>query len=102
MLRAWRSILIIGVLFVVVLAIAGFALLEIRSKRQFTAPYPAIQASSRADVIERGRYLVYGPAACAYCHVPKEDWPRLDRGELLPLSGGHVFRLPLGELYSAN
>jgi hypothetical protein len=34
--------------------------------------------------------------------VPKDEWPRLDRGEELPLAGKHLFRLPFGEFYSAN
>jgi mono/diheme cytochrome c family protein len=34
--------------------------------------------------------------------VPKEQWRQLDRGEELPLSGNHVFRLPLGEFFSSN
>jgi mono/diheme cytochrome c family protein len=45
---------------------------------------------------------VYGPAACAYCHVPKEQWKQLDQGIQLPLAGKHLFRLPFGELYSPN
>ena len=36
------------------------------------------------------------------CHVPKERWIDLDAGQRLPLSGSHVFRLPFGELFSAN
>ena len=70
--------------------------------RTYEAPYPPIAASRAPDVVERGRYLVYGPAACAYCHVVREQWPALDRGEMLPLSGAHVFPLPFGRIYSAN
>ena len=33
-----------------------------RQHRTFTAPYPAIAASRDPAVIERGRYLVFGPA----------------------------------------
>ena len=65
----------------------------------------AISADCRfraPDVLERGRYLVYGPAACAYCHVVREQWPALARGEMLPLTGAHVFPLPFGRIYSAN
>lgn len=85
-------------------ALAGslVAAVEWRWTRRFDAPYPAIAAGTDPALIDRGAYLVYGPAACAYCHVPREDWDRLDRGERLPLSGRHVFRLPFGELYSSN
>ena len=61
-----------------------------------------VTASSDPVVIARGKYLVYGPAACAYCHVPKEQWKQLDAGAELPLAGNHVFRIPLGELFSSN
>jgi len=84
------------------LVVAGFGVIEIRAARTFEAPYPAVAATSDAAAIEQGRYLVYGPAACAYCHVPKEQWKALDAGNQLPLSGKHLFRLPFGDLYSAN
>jgi mono/diheme cytochrome c family protein len=85
------------------LAAAGlFAAVQVRSTRTFEAPYPAIAASTDPAVIARGKYLVYGPAACAYCHVPKEQWKELDAGAELPLAGNHVFRIPLGELFSSN
>ena len=60
------------------------------------------QCEQGSAIIERGRYLVFGPAACAYCHVPREQWGVLDAGTQLPLSGHHLFRLPCGEIYSAN
>ena len=86
----------------VVLVVAAFAAVEVRSRRTFDAPYPAIAASNDPAVIAAGEYLVYGPAACAYCHVLKSEWKRLDAGERLPLTGNHLFPLPLGNLFSAN
>jgi mono/diheme cytochrome c family protein len=83
-------------------AVSSLAATELRWRRTFARPYPAIEASRDPAVIARGEYLVYGPAACAYCHVPKERWGDLDAGQRLPLSGSHVFRLPFGELFSAN
>jgi mono/diheme cytochrome c family protein len=87
---------------IIVLGIGALTAIEVRSARTFDAPYPAVAVSSDPGVIARGRYLVYGPAACAYCHVPKEEWKRLDAGAELPLAGNHVFRLPFGEFYSSN
>lgn len=75
---------------------------EWRWTRTFTAPYPAIVASADPAVISRGEDLVYGAAACAYCHVPRDQWPALAKGARLPLAGGHVFPLPFGQIYSAN
>ena len=79
-----------------------FLTVQLRWTRTFDAPTPAIAASVDPAVVSHGRYLVYSAAACAYCHVPKEQWTTLDKGTELPLSGNHVFRLPFGELFSAN
>ncbi len=80
----------------------GLMLIEWRWKRRFDAAYPAIAASHDPAVVARGEYLVYGAASCAYCHVPREDWERLDKGERLPLTGHYLFPLPFGDLYSPN
>jgi mono/diheme cytochrome c family protein len=100
--RWWPRLLVGTVVTLVLLAGAGVILVEARWKRRFEAPYPAIAATHDPALVSRGEYLVYSAAACAYCHVPREDWSRLDRGERLPLTGNHVFRLPFGEIYSAN
>lgn len=59
-------------------------------------------ASDDPEIIEKGAYLAYGPAHCAYCHTTAEAWPRLDAGERLPMSGGLEFALPFGAVYSEN
>lgn len=100
--RRWPRILLGVAVALVIVAAAAVALIQVRWKRRFDAPYPAIIASSDPAVIARGEYLVYGAAACAYCHVPREQWDRLARGERLALTGHHLFRLPFGEIYSAN
>jgi mono/diheme cytochrome c family protein len=99
-----RRRIALGVAAAIVVAAAGAAAaLELRWRRTFTAPYPAIAASTDPAVIAEGEYLVYSAAACAYCHVPREAWATLDRGVRLPLTGHHLFRLrPFGDLYSAN
>ena len=62
-----------------------------------------LAASSDAAVIDRGRYLAYGPAHCAYCHNTAENWSRLDAGEHVPLVGGGTFALgPIGTVYAPN
>ena len=96
-----KAVLAAGVL-LVILIVAALVAIQVRSTRTFDAPYPPITASSDPTVIAHGKYLVYAAAACAYCHVPKDEWKRLDRGEELPLAGNHVYRLPLGELFSSN
>ncbi len=85
------------------LAVAGLTAVELRWTRTFEAPYPALAASADPAIVADGEYLVYSAAACAYCHVPREQWDVLDRGERLPLTGHHLFRLrPFGDIYSAN
>jgi mono/diheme cytochrome c family protein len=81
---------------------AALVALERGWGRTFDVPFPAVVASTDPAVLERGRYLVFGPAACAYCHVVRQQWKLLDRGEMLPLTGAHVFPLPFGRVFSAN
>jgi mono/diheme cytochrome c family protein len=88
----------------VVAAAVGLLMLALQLgwARRHDAPEPQLHATTDPDVVARGRYLVYGPAACAYCHRPKTDWPALARGEVPPLSGGHEFPLPFGAIFSSN
>ena len=92
----WIAGLLIAVIAVLFLTI------QFRWKRTFDAPTPDLKATTDSATIERGRYLAYSAAGCAYCHLPKADWKRLDAGEQPPLSGNHVFPLPFGELHSPN
>jgi mono/diheme cytochrome c family protein len=94
---------LLGLLGLLVTALVGIgAVAQSRSDRTFDIPEPMVQASSDPDVVARGRYLVFGPAHCSYCHTSKDLWPRLDAGEELPLTGGYAMQLPIGTLYSTN
>ena len=97
-----RRVAVIALAAVGIVAVAGLAVLEWRWRRHFDVPYPSVVTSADPGTVARGGYLVYSAAACAYCHVPRERWPELDRGERLPLTGHHLFRLPFGDIYSAN
>ena len=92
--------LLLGIVVLVMLCL--FVTIQFRWKRTFEAPTPDLRATSDSATIERGRYLAYSAAGCAYCHLPKADWARLDAGETPPLSGNHVFPVPFGELRSPN
>ena len=95
--------ILLGIAGVLVLVIvAGATLVQLRWKRTFDVPLPNVRASSDSGVIARGRYLVYGPAHCAYCHNTAETGPALDRGEQPPLAGGMVFKLPVGTFRTPN
>jgi mono/diheme cytochrome c family protein len=83
--------------------IVGFVVTVLqRWDRTFEAPLPDIHASGDPNVIATGRYLVYGPAHCANCHVRPEQSPALARGEEPPLSGGVSFHLPPGTFRAPN
>jgi mono/diheme cytochrome c family protein len=73
--------------------------------RQWDAPLPEIHASSDAEVIRRGEYLVFGPAHCSECHTQSSADAELaaERGERPPLAGGRRMAAPpLGAVYSKN
>jgi mono/diheme cytochrome c family protein len=97
-----RTFVVAFVALILVASASAVVAIELRWKRTFAAPYPPVVASPDPAAIERGRYLVYGPATCAHCHVPKSEWTKLDAGAMPLLSGNHIFRLPFGEFYSAN
>ena len=90
------------VLIVVILIGVFIAYALLRSQETFDAPYPEITASTDSTLIARGKYLVYGPAHCAYCHAPASEFKRVEAGEVVPLSGGNIFALPVGNIYVPN
>jgi mono/diheme cytochrome c family protein len=92
----WSAITIVAIIVVFI----AYALL--RSQETFDAPYPEITASTDSTLIARGKYLVYGPAHCAYCHASASEYKRVEAGEVVPLSGGNIFVLPVGKIYVPN
>jgi mono/diheme cytochrome c family protein len=89
---------------IVLLAIIGLLLLmvELRQNRKFDAPYPDITATTDSAFIARGKNLVFGAAHCANCHASPEMDEAINAGMELPLSGGRVFKIPIGEIYAPN
>lgn len=87
---------------VVTVVILFIVYVFIRPESTFDAPYPEITASKDSSLIARGKYLVYGPAHCAYCHAPANDFKKVEAGEVVALSGGNVFVLPIGNVYVPN
>jgi mono/diheme cytochrome c family protein len=79
---------------------AGSVATSVRATRTIDAPFPNIHASNDPAVIERGRYLVEGPAHCGECHG-KKDPPAVSlMGR--PLVGGQEFKLPVGTFRVPN
>lgn len=92
----WTGILVLSAIIVLLIVV------QFLHKRTFDAPYPDITASSDSATIARGKYLVYGAAHCADCHSPQGTEAEVDAGNVVPLSGGRVFSIPPGELYTPN
>jgi len=82
-------VLVIGIVIGIVI---GFV--QLTWDKPFDAPYPDIAASSDPAVIERGRYLAYGPSHCASCHTPIDKVIDVDNGLQIPLSGGWQEEFP--------
>ncbi len=61
-----------------------------------------IQASEYTEIIQRGAYLVYGPARCADCHGDPAQREAIARGEIVPLSGGLGEDIYLGNIRFPN
>jgi mono/diheme cytochrome c family protein len=95
-----RALGAFGIFGMVMVCAAGYT--ELRWARTFDAEYPEIHASTDTEVIERGRYLVYGPAHCAACHAPPSAHADLERGMEVPLSGGFEWKIPLGTVRAPN
>ncbi len=84
------------------LAVVFVVLVFAMKNKTFDAPYPNIHASTDSSVIARGKYLVTGPAHCAFCHAPANLSDKVERGEVVDLIGGFEFKLPIGIIRSAN
>jgi mono/diheme cytochrome c family protein len=70
--------------------------------RAWDRPFPAVRASADRVVIERGRYIVYGPGRCADCHTPESARPVLNEGGTVPLTGGSGEQTFLGTWSAPN
>jgi mono/diheme cytochrome c family protein len=86
------------VLTIVVLVIYIFAAWD----KTFDAPLPDIHASKDSAIIARGKYLAFGPAHCATCHVPMDKINAIDKGEDMPLSGGWELNIAPGSFRAPN
>ena len=92
----WSAITILSV--VIIFVIIVFSL----QNKKFDAPFPNLHATKDSAVIERGRYLAYGPAHCSGCHTPAAEQQKVMNGDESPFKGGLEFVLPIGTLYSKN
>lgn len=90
-------------LFTLLVAVAGAVTFVFAAwDKKFDAPMPAFNASTDPAVIARGKYLVYGPAHCASCHIPMDKIPDMKKGAEVPLSGGWEITIPPGTFRAPN
>jgi mono/diheme cytochrome c family protein len=95
--------ILVGLAAVVAVAVSGFALwVASRQNLVFTAPEPAIAASTDSAVIARGRYLVRDVAPCAACHGEPAAADAWAAGADVPLSGGREWAIPPGSIFARN
>ena len=89
-----------GVLLIPLVATTAFV--QVRWDRTYDVPKPALVASTDPAVIEKGRYLAFGPAHCAACHTAPDDHPKLEAGQETQLKGGYQWVLPVANIRAAN
>lgn len=94
-----------GLLLVLAVVIICFVVfVNVSSPTNYSSLYPIedLQIESSESLIERGAYLVNGPAHCTHCHVPEENLMELEMGTTFPMIGGFGLELPPGTFYAPN
>jgi len=86
----------------VVLTVALSLTVMARQNLKYSAPYPDIKASKDTAIVARGKHLVFSSAHCVNCHNNNNPDSLMALGSDVPLSGGVLFDLPLGKIYSKN
>lgn len=100
--------IVAGLLGVVLLGVGGFVGVKVGTASfDFSdTPYPKIAASSDAEVIEHGAYLVHNVAHCSTCHGPADgaiDMATFKLDRSAPMSGGYRMEAgPFGTFYAQN
>jgi mono/diheme cytochrome c family protein len=92
----WTGLLLLALILGITITTA------FRQNLKYVAPYPQVKASSNPAIIERGRHLVISSAHCINCHSKRNPDSILNLGQEPPLTGGVVFNLPVGKIYSRN
>jgi mono/diheme cytochrome c family protein len=99
-----KSLKIFGFLVagIALISIGLFAFVSLKWNQTYDAPYPEVAISSDSTVLARGKYLVYGPAHCATCHIDPSDYEALERGEFVALAGGSEIIIDPGVFRARN
>ncbi len=85
--------------FMILSPVAGVTIIAAtRQNVKYTAPYPAIKASTDITVIARGKHRVFSIAHCADCHSTANADSLIELGQDVPLSGGKLFAIPIANI----
>lgn len=97
-----KKLLITLSILIVIIIIGLIAFVNLTWNRDFEAEFPDIRATNDSAMIERGRYLVFGPGHCASCHIPMDKIASVENGAEIPLVGGWELSIPLGTFRAPN
>jgi len=92
----WTGLILLFLILGVTVTVMG------RQNIKYDRPYPSITASTDTAVILRGKHLVFGAAHCADCHSKSNADSLIKLGQDVELTGGYLFDLPVGKIYSRN
>ena len=98
--------IVFGIIAIVVIGIFGiFTYVNLSWKKDFSDQYPVnteLKIIADSASIARGKYLAYGPAHCAHCHVPFELLGDVEKGIEVPFTGGFGLEIPPGKFKAPN
>lgn len=97
-----KTILKITGVALIALTIGLVAFVHLSWEKEYESPLPDFAASTDSVVISRGKYLAFGPAHCATCHVPMDKVAEVEGGLEIPLSGGWELPIPPGTFRAPN
>jgi mono/diheme cytochrome c family protein len=99
-----KTLKVAGIIFGSILGLIMLIIIYVSTtgNKTFDAPYPDIKASTDSLAIERGKYLVFGPAHCASCHASANTISIMDNGEMNPLIGGLEIAIPPATIRAMN
>lgn len=100
----WKKILITTAV-LIILIIAGFVgFVSTTYDKSYDEEIPIAQMNVTAtpELVERGKYLAYGPAHCSHCHAPLNKMDEIEAGKEVPLTGGFDLEIPPGTFYAPN
>jgi len=93
---------ILGLVIIIIIGFVGFVNFSYDKNNDAEYPITDLKVSADSSMIERGRYLVQGPAHCIDCHSPIEMVRNNDSQADLPMPGGFGLEIDPGIFYAPN